>query len=73
MRKNRKDDIEESNLYINVTIFALTAGLLYLNRRNVALNAENVRLNRQNVINNKSSAESGRKTLEVLKEINNKL
>lgn|GEM_PF-6087102 len=78
--QNQKNDIERSNLFINVTIFALTIGIVYLNQRNVHLNAQNVRLNTLNVELNtrremRQPAENQQRTemLDTLKEINNKI
>jgi len=71
--QNQQNNYDRSNLLTNVTILALTVGIFFLNQWNAQLNARSVQLNTLNVINNKKSAESGRKTLEVLKEINNKI
>ena len=79
-QKNQKNDIERANLFINLTIFALTVGVVYLSQRNVHLNAQNVRLNTLNVELNtqremRQPAENQQRTemLETLKEINNKI
>lgn len=70
---NQRNDTEQSNLFINTIILALTVGIIGLNYRSVILNAQNVRLNARNVQLNRQNAESGKKTLEVLEEINSKI
>gem|GEM_PF-3210632 len=61
------------NFGINTFILLLTIDIVYLNIRNVQLNQMNVSLNSQNVRNNEKSAKSGKETLEILKQINNKI
>lgn len=61
------------NFGINAIILILTVEIVYLNRRNVYLNLRNVQLNTMNVRNNERSAESGKQTLEILREINKKI
>lgn len=61
------------NWGVNLVILALTVDIVFLNMRNVQLNAQNVRLNRKNVINNEKSAQSGKETLEIIKQINSKI
>ena len=78
--QNQRNDIERSNLFINITIFALTIGIVCLSQRSVRLNAQNVRLNTLNVELNarrelRQPAENQQREemLETLREINNKL
>lgn len=78
---NQKNDrYDRSNLFVNITILALTIGILDLSYKNIFLNAQNVRLNTRNVELNtqreaRQPAEHRQRdeALKILKEINNKI
>lgn len=71
--KRSQTNSDKANLLVNIVILGLTIGIYRLNQYNVYLNQRNVELNSMNVISNRKSAESGKQTLEILKEINAKL